>query len=79
MIAGAVATLYGAWLVYAAGSTYLLMTAMLYAPGIAVYVWARREHGEQLFTPIEIILAAGLIFAGVVAAFLIWNGTISPL
>ena len=55
------------------------MAAMLYAPGIIIYVWARRETGEKLFTPIEIVLAVGLVIAGVIAAWLIWNGTISPL
>jgi arginine:ornithine antiporter/lysine permease len=79
IIAGGIATLYGIWLVYAAGPTYLLMAAMLYAPGIAIYVWARRENGEKLFTPIEIILAIGLLVAGLAAAWLIFNGTISPL
>ncbi len=79
IISGGVATLYGTWLVYAAGPTYLLMAAMLYAPGIAIYVWARRENGEKLFTPIEIVLAAALLVAGLVAAWLIFTGTISPL
>jgi len=79
IIAGGVATLYGAWLVYAAGPTYLLMAAMLYAPGIAIYVWARRENGEKVFTPLEIAFAVALVGAGLLAAYLIWNGTISPL
>lgn len=79
LLIGAVATLYGAWLVYAAGPTYLLMAAMLYAPGILVYVWARRERTEKIFTPIELMLAAALVCTGVLAAWLIWNGTISPL
>jgi hypothetical protein len=34
---GALATVYGLWLVYAAGLQYLLMCAVLFAPGIAVY------------------------------------------
>ncbi|MEO5806452.1 arginine-ornithine antiporter [Devosia sp.] len=79
LIAGGVATLYGVWLVYAAGPTYLLMAAMLYAPGIIIYVWARRENGQKTFTIAEMVMAAGLVIAGVVAAYLIWNGTISPL
>lgn len=37
MAIGALATVYGAWLVYAAGPTYLLMCAILYAAGIPVY------------------------------------------
>lgn len=79
LIAGAVATVYGIWLVYAAGPTYLFMAAMLYAPGIIFYVMARRERGEKSFTAIEALIAAVLVLAGIAAAYLIWNGSISPL
>lgn len=79
LIAGLVATAYGIWLVYAAGPTYLFMAAMLYAPGIIFYVMARRENGEKSFTPLEAGIAAGLVLAGLAAAYLIWNGSISPL
>lgn len=78
LIVGGVATLYGIWLVYAAGPTYLLLAALLYAPGIIIYVIARRQAGQKSFTPTEGILAVGLVLAGITAAFLIWNGTISP-
>ena len=79
LFAGLLATVYGLWLVYAAGPTYLFMAAMLYAPGIIFYVWARREADEKSFTLIEGLLAAALVAAGVAAAYLIWNGSISPL
>ena len=79
LIAGLVATVYGAWLVYAAGPTYLFMAAMLYAPGIVIYVIARRERGEKSFTIIEALIAVALVVAGLAAAYLIWNGSISPL
>ena len=39
-----VATMYGLWLVYAAGLEFLLMTTILFAPGIVVYLLARRER-----------------------------------
>jgi arginine:ornithine antiporter/lysine permease len=55
------------------------MVAMLYAPGIVFYVIARRERGAKIFTVIEGVLAVGLVAAGVLAAYLIWNGSISPL
>ena len=79
LVAGAVATVYGIWLVYAAGPTYLFMAAMLYAPGIIFYVMARRERREKSFTAIEALIAAVLVLAGIAAAYLIWNGSISPL
>ena len=48
VLVGALATLYGLWLVYAAGLNYLLMCAILFAPGILVYhaseTRTRRAH-----------------------------------
>jgi arginine:ornithine antiporter/lysine permease len=79
LAAGAVATLYGIWLVYAADPKYLFMAAMLYAPGIVFYVLARRETGEKAFTLAEAIIAAALIIAACAAAWLLWTGAISPL
>ena len=79
LIAGLVATVYGIWLVYAAGPAFLFMAAMLYAPGIIFYVIARRETGEKSFTLIEALIAAALIAAGIAAAYLMWTGAIKPL
>ncbi len=78
LVTSGIATLYGIWLVYAAGPTYLLMAALLYAPGILIYIWARREAGKQSFTALEAVLAICLVLSGMLAACLIWNGTISP-
>ena len=79
LIAGLVATVYGIWLVYAAGPAFLFMAAMLYAPGIIFYVIARRETGEKSFTLIEALLAVALIVAGIAAAYLMWTGAIKPI
>ena len=79
MLVGLVATVYGVWLVYAAGPVYLFMCAMLYAPGIVLHVIARKESGERLFHPAEGLIAAALVGAAVWAGIDIWNGAISPL
>ncbi|WP_395018320.1 arginine-ornithine antiporter [Dongia sp.] len=79
LLAGLIATVYGAWLVYAAGPAYLFMCAMLYAPGIIAHVIARRESGQRLFYPVELVLAAGLLLAAVWAGYDIYAGIISPL
>ncbi len=79
ILVGLVATIYGAWLVYAAGPKYLFMCALLYAPGIVFYAMARRETKARLFHPVEGLIALGLVLAGIAAAYLMWNGTISPL
>lgn len=79
MIVGIIATLYGAWLVYAAGLQYLLMCAILFAPGILVYWKARDERGATAFTALEGLLALLLVAAALLAGYLLWTGTISPL
>ncbi|MGE3872521.1 MAG: arginine-ornithine antiporter [Parvibaculaceae bacterium] len=79
MLVGGLATVYGLWLVYAAGLSYLLMCAVLFAPGIAVYAWARRERGERVFKGFEIIVAVAIVLLAVLAAYLMWTGKISPL
>jgi len=79
LMVAAVATLYGLWLIYAAGLSYLLMCAILFAPGIVVYAFARRERGERIFTGMEAVVAVALTALALLAIWLIWNGTISPL
>jgi arginine:ornithine antiporter/lysine permease len=76
---GALATVYGLWLVYAAGPAYLFMCALLYAPGIVFFVWARREAGKQVFKPWELALAIALVAVAILAAYEMWIGAISPL
>jgi arginine:ornithine antiporter/lysine permease len=79
LVTGLVATVYGLWLVYAAGLSYLFMCAVLYAPGILFYVWARRENRARVFQPIEGAFAAALVAVGLYAAYAMWTGAVSPL
>lgn len=79
IIKGAIATIYGLWLVYAADTKYLFMCAMLYAAGTAVYWLARSESGEKAFTAWEAVIAVALVLLGGMAAYMIATGQISPL
>jgi arginine:ornithine antiporter/lysine permease len=79
ILVGAIATIYGIWLVYAAGLLYLLMCAILFAPGILVYAKARKEQGVRIFTGVEAVIAIALVAAALLAAWLMWTGQISPL
>lgn len=68
----ALATVYCLWLLYAAGFKYLLLSALLYVPGVVLYAWAKRQRKERVFTPWEwAILAALVVLAGVAATLLI--------
>ena len=44
---GTVATLYALWILYAAGVGYLLLSVLLYVPGVALFLYAQtRFHGR---------------------------------
>jgi arginine:ornithine antiporter/lysine permease len=49
----ALATLYAAAMLIAGGAKFLLLAALLYAPGTCLYFYARREQGLHVFTPAE--------------------------
>jgi arginine:ornithine antiporter/lysine permease len=71
---GAVATLYGLWLCYAANLKDLLLAAILFAPATVVYVIARRERRERLFTPVEGLIALALTAAALFAIYGVATG-----
>jgi arginine:ornithine antiporter/lysine permease len=77
LLTGLVATVYGAWLIYAAGPNYLLMCALLYAPGILVFWQARNARNERAFNGVEIAIAAAISIAAAWAGYLMWTGAIS--
>jgi arginine:ornithine antiporter / lysine permease len=59
---------YCLWLLYAAGSKYLMLSALLYAPGAALYFWAKHQRSQTAFTKKEwVILVALLVLAGIAA------------
>jgi arginine:ornithine antiporter/lysine permease len=45
-----IATVYTAFLLFAAGLKFILLSAVLYGPGTVLYFWARREQGKPVFT-----------------------------
>ena len=62
----AVAIIYTVFMIYAGGLKFILLAAVLYAPGTVLDIWARRERGKPVFTPLDwIILIVVIIGAGV--------------
>ncbi len=49
VLIAAVAVIYTGFLLYAGGMKFIVLSAVLYAPGSALYFWARREQGMKLF------------------------------
>ena len=71
-----VATVYGCWLVYAAGVEYLLLVALLYSPGIFIYWKARQHHGLRSLNRLEQGMTAALLGCAVLAFYKVMDGTI---
>jgi arginine:ornithine antiporter/lysine permease len=72
-------TLYSIWLVYAVGFVSLLITALLYAPGAAVYAISRKQSKKGFFDNTgDKILLVILIALAVLSFVLIVNKTIKP-
>jgi arginine:ornithine antiporter/lysine permease len=74
LVLAAVATVYCLWLLYAAGPKYLLFSALLYAPGLVVFAWARLEQKRRPFGAAEAVVAAVIVGAAAVAAYLLATG-----
>ena len=72
-IAG-VALVYAIWLLYAGGIKYLLLSALLYAPGALLFAKAKRELGQPVFTQVEKLVFAGVVVGALVAAYGLYDG-----
>jgi arginine:ornithine antiporter / lysine permease len=73
----ALAAIYCVWLLYAAGFKYVLLSALLYAPGAAVYVWAKRQRSQRPFTTRETVILLALLLLAATSAYLLWAGRLS--
>jgi arginine:ornithine antiporter/lysine permease len=65
----AFATLYTMFLLFAGGAKFLMMSALLYAPGTVLFIVARRERGLPVFLRAEWIIFAVAV-CGALAALL---------
>ena len=63
------ASVYCLWLLYAAGPKYLLLSALLYAPGAALYFWAKHQRSQTAFTKTEWAILAALVALAALAAY----------
>jgi len=73
----ALATFYTAFLVYAAGWKFLVLSALLYAPGTALYIWTRRERGLPLFKPVEWVIFGVAVVLFIIGVHGLATGTIT--
>ncbi|UUY10113.1 arginine-ornithine antiporter [Pseudomonas sp. J452] len=72
-----ISTIYAVWLVYAAGVQYLLLSALLYAPGAILFAKAKRELGQPVFTNIEKVIFVVVLIGAGIAAYGLYDGFLS--
>jgi arginine:ornithine antiporter / lysine permease len=73
---GAIATVYAAGMIYAGGAKFLLLSALLYAPGTWLYYHARREQRERVFTMSETVVFGVVSIAAILALAALVSGAI---
>jgi arginine:ornithine antiporter/lysine permease len=76
IIAGG-ATAYTVFMLLAGGLKFLLLSALLYAPGTILYVWARREQGRRVFGVFDWVLLAIAVIAAVYGLYNLVTGAIT--
>jgi len=70
----AIAAIYCLWLLYAAGLKYLLLSALLYAPGAVVYMVAKRQRAKRMFNTWEWLILGVLVIMALVSVYLLATG-----
>jgi len=71
------AVIYTAFLLFAAGTKFILLSFVIYAPATILFVMARREQGRKLFSPTELIILAVSITGAVVGLAALITGQIT--
>ena len=77
LLVGAIALIYAMWLLYAAGPKYLLLSALLYAPGVIFFAKAKREQHEPLFKTWEKVIFTAVVMTALGAAYALYSGLIT--
>ncbi|ASP93699.1 basic amino acid/polyamine antiporter [Sinorhizobium meliloti] len=71
------ATVYTAFMIYAGGLKFLLLSAILYALGTALFLYARREQKKPLFSPREWLVFIAVVVGCLVGIYGLVTGSIT--
>jgi arginine:ornithine antiporter/lysine permease len=77
LVVAGLATAYTAFLLFAAGPKYMLVSFIIYAPGSVLFVMARREQGRQAFSSRELVILAVSVVGAVVGVIALVAGWIT--
>jgi len=78
LILASLAVAYTLFMIYAGGLKFILLSAVLFAPGTVLYFIARREQGKPVFEKTSDWVTFGVILAaGIYGVYGLATGTIS--
>ena len=77
LIVATIAIVYTAFLLFAAGPKFILVSFIIYAPASILFVMSRREQGRQLFSPRELVILAISVLGAVLGIIAIAAGWIT--
>ncbi|MFC7714128.1 hypothetical protein [Nonomuraea recticatena] len=73
----ALAVVYTAFLIFAAGLEFLLLSFVIYAPGTILFIITRRERGRRVFSPAELVLFVVAVVGAVIGVAGLASGLIT--
>jgi arginine:ornithine antiporter/lysine permease len=76
LVIGVLATFYALFMLWAGGLKYILLAAVLLAPGTILFILARREARQSVFTPVEWALFAVVVLGGAYGVYGLVTGAI---
>lgn len=76
VVLGIISSIYMAYCVFASGFEYILVTTLLFAPGIILYVISRKQANKPLFNKAEGVAAISIIMLAVLSLVLMFMGII---
>ncbi|MNS96822.1 Arginine/ornithine antiporter [compost metagenome] len=76
-IVALLASAYALWLVYAGGLDNLLLSVLLYVPGVVLYALTRQQRGERVFTRWEWVLFGAILVVAIATLMAFWKGQLT--
>jgi arginine:ornithine antiporter/lysine permease len=78
LILAGLAVIYTLFMIYAGGLKYILLAALLFAPGTILYYIARREQGKPVFArTVDWVIFGLIVAAAIYGVFGLATGTLS--
>ena len=77
LVMAAIAVIYTAFMIWAGGLKFILLAAVLYAPGTALYFWARREQNKGVFITSDWFIFTVIVIGAIIGIYALVTGRIT--